>query len=202
MDKKQIILPTLIFPLFLVIVQLLVSGCAANGNETQYVPDIQILSAKYHWPQALELAKNWHPDAYISEARIHVQLPQDPASKDVVYFGARTPSYEKKVLHITCRRECQSEELTTTVVLPQCQPIHLDDIAISGEEALRIGLANGGSSMFYDKHVFIMVLLERYPTRCFGKNVVWSASFVDEITGERIWVFVDARSGEVLEIDE
>ena len=56
--------------------------------------------------------------------------------------------------------------------------------------------------MVHDKHTTLIVGLERFPARCTGENVVWEVYVSNHIANETTRVAVDARSGEVLEIDK
>lgn len=192
-------------PILLVLALFFVSSCrsgdsneAANGKST--IPHINTLSVKYHWPNALELAQKWQSDAYLIDVDVDVKLPQAEFGSDYVHFVFQSPSNEQLSLLVSCSRNCYFEELSTTIALPQCIPFEINESILEGEDALELGLINGGVNHINSRNASIQLRLERNYPRCNGSTITWSVTFGNYDTFERITYNFDAVSGELLEV--
>jgi hypothetical protein len=148
----------------------------------------------------MELAQKWHTDAYLLEVSVDVELPHVAWSKNEVSFGFQSPSNTEMVLEVYCSKNfCYSEELTTTISLPQCIPLEINDSLLEGQEALELGLAAGGVEYIYSKNAHIDLHLERNYPRCDGSSITWGVQFGNMTTFERVNFVFDAVTGELLE---
>ena len=194
--SKSIILILLVF---------VASSCGANNrNEVvdrkSTIPHINTLSVKYHWPIALELAQKWHSDSYLVDVKVDVKLPQAEFGSDYVHFGFQSPSNEQLMLLVSCSRNCYFEEVSTTISLPQCLPFEINESILESEDALELGLINGGADYINGRNASIQLRLERNYPRCNGSTLTWSVTFGNYVTFERITYTIDAVSGELLEV--
>jgi hypothetical protein len=182
----------------------LFSGCGVIGGEidggTQSKsPHLNALSIREHWPQAQELAQMWHTDAYLHYISVDVELPQVASSKNESSFAFQSPSNEKMGLVVYCSKSCYSHEVTSTISLPQCPPLEINDSLLESEEALNLGLTNGGIDYVNNKNASVTLKLERNYPRCDGSTVTWMVTFGNIVTFERVRFIFDAVSGELLE---
>lgn len=182
----------------------LLAGCDTNNMETNddlqtILPHIIPFSVKDYLPQAMKIAQKWHSDAYLLNLSIEVELPQVEWSENTITFGFQSPSNETKVLAVDCSGFCYSQELTTTISLPQCLPLEVNDSLLGSQEALNLGLANGGSDYVYNENAYVQLDLDRNYPRCDGSTITWEVQFGNMTTFKRVIFVFDAISGELLE---
>ncbi|OQY27321.1 MAG: hypothetical protein B6I38_10220 [Anaerolineaceae bacterium 4572_5.1] len=180
------------------------TGCNFLGNNasdnTSQTPNISVLSVKFHWPQALELAQKWHSDAYLIDVTVDVLLPHVPSSRAEVGFVFRSPSDEKATLGVICHNACYTEKFNSSLSLPQCTPFSIDDIALDSKDALEIGLADGRDTYVDVQNASLQLKLERNYPRCDGSMITWNIRFSNIVTFEGIDIVIDALTGDVTEI--
>ena len=190
----------------IVSVVFLIAGCSQAGQKTAgdgkapNVPHIPVLSAKFHWPQAIEVAQEWHSDAYLIDITVNVRIPGTVSRLNSVYFGFQSPSNVSATLLVKCNQTCySSEELTTPISLPQCPPLEMDDQLLDSDEALEKALLYGGADHVRSEHALLHMDLERNYPGCDGSTITWSVSFGNITTFENVIYVMDAFSGELLE---
>lgn len=205
MDNKSVLSRNLSKLVIFILTIFIASSCRiGDGNDVvdkkSTIPHINVLSVKYHWPTALELAQKWHSDAYLIDVLVDVKLPQTDFGSDYVHFGFQSPANEKLALIVSCARNCYFEEVSTTIALPQCLPFEINEALLDGEDALELGLINGGIDHINSKNASVQLRLERNYPRCDGSILTWSVTFGNFITFERVTYTMDAVSGELLEV--
>jgi len=191
--------------IILMLAVLIASSCrVSEGNgfvdNKPTIPHINVLSVKYHWPIALELAQKWHSDAYLVDVIVDVKLPQADFGSDYVHFGFQSPSNEKLALLVSCSRNCYFEEVSTRIRLPQCLPFEIDEPILEGEEVLELGLILGGVDYVNSRNAWVQLRLERNFPRCDDSTLTWRVTFGNYATYERVTYTIDAVSGELLEV--
>lgn len=183
---------------------LFASTCSVADRETKYnteatVPQVNVLLVRDHLPTALTLAKERYSDAYLLGILVHVELPQVNSGGDEISFEFRSPSNKKMSLIVFCQKACHIEETTTTLELPQCPSLEINNSLIESDEALELGLKNGGADYLSRENAYLFLTLERNYPRCDGSTITWRVQFGDLVTRERISFTFDAVSRELLE---
>lgn len=191
----------LIFGILLV---LLSSTCSVadrevNDNAEPTVPRFTVLLVRDYLPSALALAQEWQSDAYLLNISVDVELPHVKSISNEISFEFRSPSNENISLVIFCQKTCSSEELTTTIELPQCLPLEISDSLLESREALELGLKNGGVDYINGENAYAFMYLERNYPRCNGSTVTWRVQFGNYFSSEQVLFVFDAESGELLE---
>jgi len=184
---------------FLLALLLLLAGCGsgAEGTERYYTP-LWVYSARAVITDAFTLARQWHPDAYL------VDIDVDMAKEGGIMlfpldFGFQSPSDDYHELAVGCSRpgHCSTQVFSHPVAVYQTVPIEPDDFTIDSIEAAKIAQRNGGEEFIKRKNIVMDVHLERFNPR--GKGpVLWVASYFGETTREGLYVYIDAKTGEVV----
>jgi hypothetical protein len=117
-----------------------------------------------------------------------------------VNYVFRSASHEGETLAVICHNACGTEEFETTISLPQCTPFSIDDFIIDSEQALEIGLENGGTNYIGSSSSIIKLTLGRGFPGCNSSAVTWEVNFRNVATFNGINISLDAITGEVLEI--
>jgi len=172
---------------------------ALNANPEPTVPQFNVHQVRDQLPSALALAQEWHADAYLLTLSVNVELPHGIPNSDWISFEFRSPSNRKNVLSVFCQKNCRSQELTTTIELPQCPPLEISDSLLESGEVFELGLKNGGIDYINRENASASMYLERNYPRCTGSVITWSVQFEIDFTSEHLRFIVDAESGELLE---
>jgi hypothetical protein len=177
-----------------------ITGC----QQTPQRPHLRALSARDYYPIALEKARQWRPDAYLSDISVDVLAEEEIERSLRVTFGFESPSDDRHSLLIFFREdsdEPQLERVEHRTPISVRNPISSEDWPVDSVKALAIALDNGGSE-FLTKHdpEMMNLYLERLPTVP-GARLKWRASFWDWSPDELIWIMIDPRTGDVIEVE-
>jgi len=168
---------------------------------------LPVLSVQSFWLQALAVAQEWHPDAYVSGVRVDVPLPTRkvyPEGYPSVRFSFQSPGENYVTLVILCNAEkCHSFEVEQNPQYPleQCTPINLNDFTLDSGEVVDIGLEYGGEDYINLPTADVDLMLFRDIPSCSGQ-VKWRISFTDFATRKEVALVIDAVTGEVIEVRE
>jgi len=189
------------------LVALLLAGCSLLQGEPTPVDGsssygLRAIDLEEYWSTAMSIAKDWRADAYVKEVSIDVALPNSPASSSHVAFTIQSPSEDMLSLSISCEEgECGSLQVDQNPGSPvlHCSPIDLEEPEISSQEALELGLQNGGSQFVYDSHTLLSLTLSHLSgNQICSDRLTWRVSFFEPVT-RGIRVILDAQTGEILE---
>jgi len=185
----------------------LLAGCSLLQGEPTSVDGpssygLRAIDLEEYWSTAMSTAEDWRPDAYVREVSIDVALPNSPASSSHVAFTIQSPSEDMLSLSISCEEgECRSLEADQNPGYPvlHCSPIDLEEPEISSQEALELGLQNGGSQFVYDSHTLLSLTLSHLSgNQICSDRLTWRVSFFEPVT-RGVRVLLDAKTGEILE---
>jgi hypothetical protein len=182
----------------------LATSCSAifrneDPEVTPLVPQISVLSVNQRWHTALEIAQKWQSDAYLIDVLVDVKSPNSDLSREKVNFGFQSLNNKSLALIVSCSESCYSEEVKSTIEIPQCLPLEIDKSILEGKDVLELGLQNGGTNYAFNQNASIQLRLERNYPRCEGSTITWTVTFGNNVTFDRIGFVFDARSGELLE---
>jgi len=163
---------------------------------------LQPIALEEYWSKAMAMAEDWRPDAYVREVSIDVELPNSPASRSFVEFDILSPSVDMVRLSVHCKEgDCESLEFDQNPGYPvlQCSPIELGDASLTSQEALEIGVANGGSQFVYDSNASLSLTLSHISgNQICSDRLTWRVSFFEPVT-RGVRVLLDAKTGEILD---
>lgn len=165
------------------------------------------LSVKAVWPVAVEKAREWQPDAYVSNLRLSFDHTDDGGEFGTVDFAFESPSSDEQSLWVICgRTTCASDVMPKPAYRSGIEPVPIqeEDFKIEGKKALEISLAEGGSDymdIMKQKYIPTFAMLARLDPPDTG-NLYWRTSYFDPATREHLDVIIDANSGEVIEVLE
>lgn len=197
--------------LFLSIVS--INACTNHGQGSTPQPlvhssHLSVLSIRAIWPQALVMAQGWKADAYVREVAVDVPLPTrsspDPQGYPGANFYFQSPSEDDVTFVVRCASdECSSFEIEQNpgYSLAPCLPITMDDFTLDSQDAIEIGLQHGGEEYINRQTTSVVLKLLRVSPPCTG-TVEWYISFIEVAASEGADVFIDAATGEVIEVRE
>jgi hypothetical protein len=176
-------------------------GCGAPAkSETQ----ITVLSAKALESRAIEESKKWRADAYLTEARISAPTLDPPpplAYPPIVNFSFRSrndPSHIYVVDFVDGRTDLR--EWTVSLSESDYVSIESADWAIDSGDAWRIAWANGAKDFalkYPTATQDALLKLARWDPPRSGP-VWWYVAFVDYRQQHSLFIFIDAKTGEVV----
>jgi hypothetical protein len=188
------------------LVVLLLAGCSLLQGEPTSVDGpsgygLRAIDLEEYWSTAMSTAEDWRPDAYVREVSIDVALPNSPASSSHVAFTIQSQGEDMVSLSVSCEEnECRSLEVDQNPGYPvlHCSPIDVKDPTISSQEALEVGLQNGGSQFVYDSHTLLSLTLSHISgNQICSDRLTWRVSFFEPVT-RGVRVLLDAKTGEIL----
>ena len=179
---------------------LLSGGPTASDGPPSY--GLRATALEEYWSRAISIAEEWRADAYVKDVSIDVALPNSPASLNHVAFTFQSPSADMVSLSVSCEDgDCQSLQVMQEAGYPvaHCAAIEASDAEISSQDALEAGLQNGGSQFVYGSHTLLSLTLSHQAgNEICSDRLTWRVSFFEPVT-RGIRVFIDARTGEILE---
>ena len=182
---------------------LLLLGC--NPGASGEPVTVHTLSVRTLYPEALQIATTWKPDAYLIGASAYFAIDYPDCSPPSVRFSFYAPSAPYFFLRVQYNSEAQAfeEEAVSSggsidsVRYPQI----LDtDWAVDSTEALEIAQANGGAEFLAGRssHYLCGSSVELEKKMIEGQWVTrWCAGYFDVTTPKSLFVHIDALSGEV-----
>jgi len=181
-------------------------GCARSSTISPSTPGseqpIEVVPVDAYWEEALALAKDWHSDATIRTVIIGIPLPNSKMTTSPAKFSVEAISEPMETLSIRCNeQQCESFTVARNEGHPvqQCKPLHLDDVRISSQEALEIGLRNGGKG-FIETELASGDITLSYGVGTCRERLTWYFSiYVPEPPNYGIGLWIDAQTGEVFE---
>lgn len=180
-------------------------GGPTEGNDIEF----KAFSLDQIYPEALEAATQWKSDAQLRSAQLSF-LPSDSSQGRWAALSFRSPGSPQEWLGVFIGESAGGLEIKTEAGIfegrdrPIGEPIELDQLALTGEDALEIGLANGGwsfiqeqgDSMFWPQDLY----LEYEDLFNETGAILWRVGFWQRYTGPSLSVKMNAKTGEIIEI--
>jgi hypothetical protein len=162
--------------------------------------EVRVPSARSFYPQMLEIARSWRPDAYLSGPRIGFKLAADPEPWSI-RFSAYSPSDPSAWLEIELREDAL-EAIISERPCPDggCRPgeAYAPDVIDSGE-AVALALEAGGRDFLLRRKQgdFGLSVVQG---ATFDAPLVWSVSLMDEseLPATTLLLVIDPVTGEVI----
>lgn len=171
----------------------------SNGPESY---GLSAVALDQYWDSAVSLGLDWRPDAYVREVTIDVQLPNSPASSSDARFKIESPSEDLISIGVFCSAgDCEALDFEQGPGSPitHCKGIDPSEAQVSSQEALEIGLAQGGRQYIYGSNALVSLTLSRtHGNKLCTDELTWIVSFFEPET-RGIDVDVDAVTGDVLD---
>ena len=183
-------------------------SCAEIQQSRRYdeLKNFKTLSIKELYPEALDKAFEWQPDAYLYSSTIQIRHIED-SSPLRIYFVFRSISSPNQYLLLYMIEsetgfdfeieagEYQTEKSLSTSVNP-------DNITLDTFDAFEIAFKNGGQAYFERfQHPDMPLFIDIQPSSEFHNGTYWSASFFD-INSNDLHIFIDDKDRNVFEVRE
>jgi hypothetical protein len=191
----------------MILLAMLLGACSprAGPEEGPSMP-FPVASVRGTWPVAVQKAQEWRVDAYVADVDVSFKSDGESGAYDEISFGFESSTDRSESLLIVCR-----DNLCMSIVVPQNPdiaaqhlPIILEDFKLDAKEALDISLQHGASRFvdsMPDGTISAFVKLSHmYPQE--PDKLTWRAAYLDLPTREYLYVIVDAKTGELVEVME
>jgi hypothetical protein len=176
------------------------------GNTQVTSAEISVLSMKELYPQALSIARDWHPDAFLSRASFSIQgfSSTDHPRASFTFWGPST--IVNYGLNVYIRELSQGLEIDTDEgefppERPLAEAIDPDELPFDSLDALELILTNGGRE-FLRAHPSQPwppdLILERSGSYLSAGPLRWRAFFKGVDIYETKHFMIDAYTGEFL----
>ncbi len=168
--------------------------------------DMQVLSVKQHYPEALSVAREWRSDAQLDGVIARFR-PATETGKLTIAYGFRSPSDPSGGFLIWVKLEESGLEIVTDDFAyppdkPVGEPIDPLQLPLDSAEALSIIMQNGGAE-FIAQHGMIPwplgLHLEYRQSYSSEGPLVWTGSFGDRATLDSAYIRIDAYTGELVD---
>ena len=193
----------------LLLILLLCGGCSSSTLVSNTAPlfPYSVLNPRFIWHLAMEEAQTWRSNAYVANVQVSYAVRDGEGGFNRVDFNVLSPTESTEALWVTCSEtECAGHitEKAPYHDIFGSVPIALNDFSLNAKEAFEISIEQGGrnyiSGIDTNKVSAFVKLIRYYPLNT--GNVVWRVSFSDYFSRRFLDVFIDANTGEVLEIRE
>ena len=199
------------FRLVFVIALALITAAAAliagqDGESGAASMELQVLSVKEHYPQALAIAREWRSDAILHGAVAYFRPSEGPKDLSISYdfYSAGPPA---KFLLVWVDEEetgivVESEEGELHPDQPLGDPVDPLELPLDSPEALSIIMQNGGAKFLarHNNPFWPVGLGLEYRKTFYSEGpLVWAASFADRVSLESETIRIDSHTGEPVE---
>lgn len=168
------------------------------------LPDMEVLSVKNHYSDALAIAQDWQPDAYLGDASTRVRF-QDKPSRLCIDYTFYSAKVRREALLVWVCDDSTSHTMTVdmTRAIGERTEIENEEWVLDSTQALQIAFENGGEDYLKHTASFDIALFLEYQKRVTNGPVVWRVSFL-RWTGDggNLHVNVNAVTGEVLKMPD
>lgn len=192
----------------LLVIPMLISSLQGGATERDDI-EFKAFSLDQIYPEALEAATQWKSDAQLRSAQLSF-LPSDSSQGRWAALSFRSPGSPQEWLGVFIGESAGGLEIKTEAGIfegrdrPIGEPIELDQLALTSEDALEIGLANGGwgfiqeqgDSMFWPQDLY----LQYEDTFNESGPILWRVGFWRPFAGASLSVKMNANTGEIIEI--
>ena len=183
----------------------LISGCQTEEHFFDVTGDLVVLSAGDHYDEALDRAKQWREDAYLSGVFVSPTPSEERARKPWLVFDFDSLSTSEGSYVVEFDGEAWRSwvrELGPHVMRPT--PIGRDDWSVDSIDAWSIALANGGEDflLHYQEPMTGMGVQLSY--RRVGSEhlrLEWTVDF-SILFGPSLKIFIDPHTGDIIETEE
>jgi hypothetical protein len=184
---------------------LMIFGISCNGADPSGTAALHhglvVSSVRPCWEQAVQLAEEWQPDARIVQVETTAKVPEGMPHSYAVIYRVQSPSEEYQTFFISCKYDGAR---TGTIDHKEGWPVDLwpplapEDFTIDSQRALDIAMQNGDSRMALSSNSFVDLYLSRSVPWYLGR-AIWRVTFSIG-TIDSTYIYIDANTGEVLEI--
>jgi len=180
----------------------------SNGMENTQVAsmEISVLSMKELYPQALSIAREWNPNAFLSRASFSIQGSFStirPRATFTFWGSSTTSNYGLNVYIRGASPDCEidTDEAELPPERPLAEPIDPDELPFDSGDALEL-ILNNGAGDFLRAHPYQPwppdLILERSGSYFSEGPLRWRAYFTGEDIHDTEYFMIDAYTGEFL----
>ncbi len=192
----------------ILIIPMLISSLQRSAGEGDDI-EFKAFWLDQIYPQAFDAATEWKSDAQLRSAHLSF-LPASSSQGRWAALSFRSPGSPQEWLGVFISEPDGGLEIKTEAGIferdgrPIGEPIDLDQLALGGEDALELSLANGGwdvirkrgDSMFWPQDLF----LQYEDTFNETGPILWRVDFGMPFASPDLRIFINANTGEIIEI--
>lgn len=206
MEKKQNLL-RIVIPLTLLVIGYIFMYGKINEPIKVDPSQLRVLSIDHYYEDALTIASEWEPDAYLVHILASFTLP-DESEPLIIRYGFRSRVESGKWLNVTYNSADLSQprvaegEFSEGSNRPLTQEIIVATAPLDTLDAIRIAYENGGND-FANKHRGFnndsFVELQQENEGLGTGNLVWVVTFTSE-NHTTMYVTLDAANGKITDV--
>jgi hypothetical protein len=185
---------------------LLLGGLAAGcGSPIKNATQFTVRSVKTLEPRAIDEAKKWKADAYLSSVSVST-LALDSTTRtayaDTLYFTFGSHSDPQHSYGVGFLLDDRIELLEAFISRPYLDfvPIEPTDWTIDSTDAWHIAQENGGNEFLRKNQAgapdAFLSLERRNPPR--SGSTLWYVAYTNHVTGQHLYFLIDARTGVIV----
>ena len=181
---------------------LILSGCIPRA--TVPAVDIQILSLREHYDDALTVAREWQSDAYLQSANAIARLSNDSHPPLRLSYSFLSQSKRSQSLLVFIREDStvDSEVVSLGGSVEDRREIQSDQWKLDSMDAVRLAQEAGGNEYISRYGPVRMTAFLEYRKQESADIVIWRVSFLRLEAAENFVFELDAINGDVLELRE
>ena len=202
-DARRRVMPSLLalFTFFFTLGGLAASCSGPIRSETQFT----VRSVKTLEPRAIDEARKWKADAYLSSVSIDalaLDLRTPSATADLLSFLFRSHNDLQHYYEVAFQLDDKIRLREWSISDPNSDyvPIEPTDWTIDSVDAWRIAQENGGNEFLRKNQTrFLSTFLSverRNPPR--SGSVLWYVSYFSQATSQQLRFLIDARTGVIV----
>lgn len=185
---------------------LLIVSCGIVGDHTEEyyfnaTGELLVLSAGQHYEEAMDRARRWKPDAYLSSISAGVAPSSNPYAWLLFMFDS--PSTPDSVYELHFIGETWTSRLLAKGSMTgMASPIKREDWSLDSVDAWSIAQAHGGEDFLLrhqDPTTSMTVTLAYWRVGTTQDVLAWRASYLI-IYGDSLSIMIDPSTGDILEV--
>ncbi len=189
----------------LLVVGACLSGCESEQHFFDVTGELYVLSAADHYDEALERAREWRPDAYLSSVMALTGASENGVDQPFLMYQFHSASTGDSFCSVEFDGESWSSRVTEqslSAVRPS--PIGRDDWSLDSIDVWSIALANGGEDFLLhhqDPTTSMAVELDYWRASMGIGRLSWRVDFFI-VHGPSLDIFIDPQTGQIVESRE
>jgi hypothetical protein len=186
---------------------LFLSGCDSSANNIiEEAQSFYVLPFRERYPEMLDAAQKWKPDAYLIFAVVRIRSKTQPGNVKYIvdaYFDSPSTKYESIVISLSQDGLIRERVFIYEVSDSRYEPIAEDDWQIDSSDALDIYLENENVRSFINdvENFCGDMTLERL-SYVKEQPVVWRLRISECLTSKVFELYLNSNTGEIFELSD
>lgn len=174
---------------------ILIAACSRPGQIT-----VKAESLREHFPDLLQAARAWRPDAYLETASVRIVGEHEPSYLLSAHFISPSEEFESIAIRLMADGSLSVDPLAQTIAIRHIEPITESDWALDSPELLAVALDPDGRRFLEELGSTNCsgLILERESLSA-GAPVVWRVLLSDcdsPLVGQT--TIINAETGELI----